>query len=180
MPIAAAPAATFASLTAQWPDAALAALQRLGSPEEILQWLEGIAAADWSRLRCPLSVLRDRRLNPLDGGFFAAAALRRLGFAPRLLAWQADESVFSAAVYGSSGRLGAIGWHADPRMRYRALRPRKLPDLLESYRVVLGATAVPARARLLHLRRHDAYDWITEDAAIEPLAELALALNPIC
>ncbi len=163
----------FDALVAQWPDAAVAVVRRLGDPDEIQEWLNGIADADWSQLRSPLSVVRDRRCNPFDAGLFAAAALRRLGHRPRLLPVRRDDEVWLAALFGEPGRLGTVAWHPDPRLRFRRVAPARLAALGAS----LAVDGVAARwpARTVDLRRFDSQDWMTEDVGAGQVAEAALA-----
>ncbi len=54
----------------------------LDSPAKIQAFLDQTPYSPEDRNRCPLSVLRDRRAHCLDGGLFAAAMLRRLGYPP--------------------------------------------------------------------------------------------------
>lgn len=163
----------FAALVGQWPDVALAALDRMRDPDEIQEWLNAIMQPDWQQLRSPLSVLRDRRCNPIDAGLFGAAALRRLGHRPRVLPVRRGGDVWLAAVYRRSGYLGALGWHPDPRLRFRRVAPARLSALGRSLSVDAVQAHWPSRA--VDLRRYDGLDWMTEDAAAAAVAEKALA-----
>src|SRR5690242_21505073 len=56
----------------------------LDSPPAIQEFLDGITYSAEPVYRCPASVLRDHKGHCFDGAVLAAAALRRIGFPPRI------------------------------------------------------------------------------------------------
>ncbi len=169
----AAPDLGFTALVAQWPDAAVAVLQRLDDPDQIQEWLNGIVSADWSQLRSPLSVVRDRRCNPLDAGLFAAAALRRLGLRPSVLPIRRGDDVWLAALFRQGSKLGVVGWHPDARLRFRRVAPAQVAVLAHSLAVDGVVAVMPLRS--YNLAHFDGQDWMTDDSAAGRAAEVVLA-----
>src|SRR5512140_3931261 len=55
-------------------------LQRLQSPIDIQRYLDSLAYIGEERDRCPLDVMKDKQCHCLDGGLFAALALRKIGY----------------------------------------------------------------------------------------------------
>ncbi len=53
--------------------------QSLQSPIDIQRYLDSLAYIGEERDRCPLDVMKDKQCHCLDGGLFAALALRRIG-----------------------------------------------------------------------------------------------------
>ena len=161
-------------------DAALTAgerklLARLASPFAIQSFLDGIPYSTDDRYRCPLSVLRDRRAHCYDGAVFAAALLRRLGHAPRLVnlfAYRDDEHLL--AVFQVEGHWGAVAKSNFVGLRYREPVYRTLRDLamsyFEQYYNIEGFRSLRSYTRPLDLAQFDRYAWTTRDEAMERIA----------
>ena len=177
--------ANFTALTAQWPDVALREIERLGDPAAIADWLNRIAAVDWSRLHSPLTALRDRQVHPLDSGLLAAAALRRLGYRPTILALGSPQLTWTAAMYCGNNHGGWVAWHPDPQLQFCRLPTRSLRSLVAklhaSAALLHARAAIPSAAssqRVCDLSQFDAHDWMTDDAGAEFALEAALANLP--
>jgi hypothetical protein len=83
----------------------------LSSPARIQAFLDQLPYSAENANRCPLSVLRDRVAHCLDGGLFAAAALRRIGYPPLiidLLPAPGTDDDHVLAIYRCDGHLGAV------------------------------------------------------------------------
>jgi hypothetical protein len=161
-------------------DAALIArerksLTRLSTPFAIQSFLDGIPYSTDDRYRCPLSVLRDRRAHCYDGAVFAAALLRRLGHAPRivnLFAYRDDEHLL--AVFQVDGHWGAVAKSNFVGLRYREPVYRTLRDLamsyFEQYYNIEGFRSLRSFTRALDLAQFDRDDWMTRDEMMERVA----------
>ena len=89
---------------------------------------------DGAGCRSPRRVLRERRVQCMDGALFAAAALRLQGHRPLLLdleAVQDDDHVL--AVFRVGGGWGAIARSNYSGLRYREPIHRTLRELALSY-----------------------------------------------
>ncbi len=113
----------------------------LQSPIDIQRYLDGLAYIGEERDRCPLDVMKDQQCHCLDGGLFAALALRRLGD-PGLMVDLVplkdskgrkldDDHVL--AVFRRHGRWGAIAKSNFPWLRYRDPVYRSIRELVMSY-----------------------------------------------
>jgi len=98
------------------------ALARLSPPWKIQKYLDGLVYdGKGEGCRSPRRVLREKRVQCMDGALFAAAALRVQGYPPLILdleAVQDDDHVL--AVFREKG-----GWGAIARSNYSGLRYRE-------------------------------------------------------
>lgn len=60
-------------------------LKPLNSPVKIQEFLDSIPYNSTKRTLSPLLVMKERMAHCMDGGMFAAAALRRLGYLPLIV-----------------------------------------------------------------------------------------------
>ena len=84
---------------------------QLNTPFAIQEYLEGMSYVAEKRNRSPLNVMRDGQCHCLDGGFFAALALWRIGFKPLLIDIVPDPGMDDdhvLALYQIDGRWGAL------------------------------------------------------------------------
>lgn len=159
---------------------------RLDSPFDIQAFLEQIPYSVDHFNRCPLRVLQDRRANCFDGALLAAAALRRLGYPPRLV------NLFPApgtdddhllAIYKRHGCYGALAKSNTVGLRFREPIYRTLRELamsyFEFYYNVLGQKTLRSYTRPLSLEAFDPLGWMWSDEALDPLIARLEALPRI-
>jgi hypothetical protein len=149
--------------------------ERLRDPARIQGFLDRIPYSTDPFYRCPRRVLRDRKAHCFDGALFAAAALRRLGYAPLLVDMRAirdDDHIL--AIFRRDGRVGAVAKSNFVGLRYREPLFRSIRDLVLSYfedyhnlerEKTLRSYSVP-----LDLSRFDALDWQVRDDGLEVIA----------
>ena len=113
----------------------------LKQPVDIQRYLDSLPYIGEERDRCPLDVMRDGQCHCLDGGLFAALALRRIG-EPGLLidlvplqdaSGQKLDDDHVLAVFRRYGRWGAVAKSNFPWLRYREPVYRNLRELVMSY-----------------------------------------------
>lgn len=151
-------------------------LLRLDTPSKIQAFLDEVPYSTEERYRCPLSVLRENRAHCFDGALFAAAALRRLGYAPRIVYLIADrDDDHLVAVYNRNRHWGAVGKSNYVGLRLREPVYRTLRELVMSYfeqyfnikrEKTLRSYTVP-----LNLRAFDGVNWMTSDDSLEAVAD---------
>lgn len=146
----------------------------LNSPATIQAFLDHIDYRGEERNRSVLNVLRERQAHCLDGGVFAAAALRRLGYPPLivdLLPEPGTDDDHVLAIFKRHGCYGAVAKSNYSGLRYREPVYRTLRELVmsyfESYFNVAGQKTLRAYARPLNLALYDAMDWMVNDAAVD-------------
>ena len=149
----------------------------LDSPPAIQEFLNGIAYSAEPVYRCPASVLRDSKGHCFDGAVLAAAALRRIGFPPRiidLLPWEGHDDDHVLAVFKVEGGWGAVAKSNFVGLRYRDPVFRSLRELVMSYFEVFFNLAREKTLRAytvpLNLARFDRRRWTTRDETMEDIA----------
>jgi hypothetical protein len=151
-------------------------LAGLSTPVKIQAFLDTLSYSTENRYRCPLTVLRDRRAHCYDGGMFAAALLRRLGYPPLVvdLIPERDDNHL-LALFKVDGHWGAVAKSNFAGLRYREPVYRTLRELVMSYfedyynlrreRTLRGYT-IP-----LNLAVFDKLNWLVDDAALDAIAD---------
>jgi hypothetical protein len=144
-------------------------LRRMTPPWRIQERLDAMDYdSDGSGCRSPRRVLRERRVQCMDGALFAAAALRVQGHRPLILDLEAVQDVdHVVAVFQVRGRWGSIGRSNYSGLRYREPLYRSLRDLAVSYfesyfnlrrQKTLRRYSVP-----VDLSRFDGRGWMTAE-----------------
>ncbi len=148
----------------------------LNSPARIQAFLNQIPYSVENASRCPLSVLRDRVAHCLDGGLFAAAALRSIGHAPLivdLLPEPGTDDDHVLAIYKCNGHLGAVAKSNMTGLRYREPIYRNLRELVlsyfEDYFNVYGEKTLRSYTRPLNLQAFDKVSWMWSDAGADAI-----------
>lgn len=111
-------------------------LQSLTTPFRIQSYLDSIPYSPEYVDRCPLQVLQDRVAHCLDGGLFAAACIRRLGYPPLvvdMLPEPGTDDDHILAVFKKDGYYGAIAKSNYVGLRFREPVYRSLRELVMSY-----------------------------------------------
>jgi hypothetical protein len=111
-------------------------LRRLDTPFSIQEFLDGMPYIGEERDRSPLNVMIDRQCHCLDGGFFAALALWRLGFKPLLIdlvpnPGEDDDHVL--ALYQVDGRWGAVAKSNYINLGFREAVHKNIRELVMTY-----------------------------------------------
>ncbi len=160
--------------------------QALNTPEQIQQYLDDTPYSPQNRNRCVANLMSDRIAHCLDGGLFAAARLRRLGF-PALIVdllpdpGRDDDHVL--AIYRVNGRYGALA-----KSNFSGLRSRQpvyagLRELVMSYFEDFfnsdGDRTLRGYTRPVRLSAWDRVAWETSDAGVDVLEQHLLRLKSI-
>ena len=112
------------------------AWQSLTSPANIQAFLDTIPYSAEDANRSPLRVLQERQAHCLDGGLFAAAALRQLGHPPLIVDLLPDPGTDDdhvLAIFRRNGCFGAVAKSNFAGLRYREPVYRSLRNLVMSY-----------------------------------------------
>jgi len=150
----------------------------LDSPAAIQAFLDAIPYSADPFYRCPRRVVRDRQAHCFDGAVFAAAALRRLGFPPRLvdmLPAEGRDDDHVLAVFQVDGAWGAIAQSNFVGLRFREPIYASLRELVMSYFEFFYNSAREKTLRgytvPLRLEPFDRDGWETRDETMEAIAE---------
>lgn len=164
-------------MTYAWDDPDLPFPSGLDSPPAIQEYLDGMPYSADPFYRCPASVLRDRKAHCFDGAVLAAAALRRLGFPPRivdLLPWEGHDDDHLLAIFRVEEGWGAIAKSNFTGLRYRDPVYHSLRELVMSYFELYfnaaGEKTLRGYTVPLDLARFDRRGWTTRDETMEAIA----------
>lgn len=142
-------------------------LRGLTPPVRIQRFLDAIDYdLEGRACRSPRRVLRERRVQCLDGALFAAACLRLQGHPPLVLDLEADQDVDHViAVYRARGGWGAVARSNYSGLRFREPVYRSLRELVMSYFEVYfnlrREKTLRRYSRPVDLSRFDGRSWMT-------------------
>jgi hypothetical protein len=147
----------------------------LKSPIAIQEYLDSIPYVGEELNRSPLRVMQDRQGHCLDGGLFAAAALRRLNFPPLILDLVpepgTDDDHVLALFQGRDNLWGAVAKSNFSGLRFREPIFRTLRELamsyFEAFYNVQGQKTLRGYTRPLLLSAFDHHDWETTESGVE-------------
>jgi hypothetical protein len=150
----------------------------LTGPEKIQAFLDSIPYSADHYNRCPLRVLQDGKAHCYDGGFFAAAALRRIGYPPIVVDLMPEpdrDDDHLLAVFKRNGLFGALAKSNFAGLRYREAIHRSLRELVLSYFEdffnVEGEKTLRAYTRPLNLAAFDPLNWEWSDDGVDAIEE---------
>ena len=163
-----------------------AKFRELTSPSAIQAYLDGLPYVAEERDRSPLAVMQDRQCHCLDGGIFAALALRRLGHPPLILDLQPDPGTDDdhvLALFRENRGWGAIAKSNYVNLRYREPVYRDVRELamtyFEWYTDANRQKTLRAYTRPLDLRRLDRYEWMWNETGIRQVSRRLYRLKPV-
>jgi hypothetical protein len=172
----------------------------LSTPLKIQAFLDQTPYSPEDRDRCAVEVMHDHLAHCLDGGLFAAAALRRIGFPAVIVDLQPDPGMDDdhvLAIFRVNGYFGAVAKSNFVGLRYREPIHRSLRELVmtyfEAYYSLHGVKTLRYYTRPLNLATYDSVDWETTQAGCQVIekrlmtlkktrvitAEMAAALAPV-
>jgi hypothetical protein len=152
--------------------------ESINTPFKIQAFLDSIPYSPEDANRCPRRVLEDRQAHCLDGGLFAAAALRRLGYPPVIIDMlpnpgRDDDHVL--AIYQQNNRWGAIAKSNYVGLRFREAVYSSKRELVMSYFEAffnsLGEKTLRGYTIPFDLSKLDHLNWETEDQAADMIEQ---------
>jgi len=156
--------------------AELRTLRTLKNPAGIQHFLDALPYNLNFTARSPKKVLQDRTASCLEGGIFAAAALRVLGFPPLIFDLEADRDTdHVVAIFKVRGNWGAVAKSNFTGCRYREPVYRSLRELAMSYFNIYFnlrfERTLRRYSRPVNLARFDRRNWMSTDKPIWFIAE---------
>jgi hypothetical protein len=151
-------------------------MKPLDSPVKIQEFLDSIPYNTTKRTLSPLLVMKERMAHCMDGGMFAAAALRRLGYPPLIVDLTAEnDDDHIIAVFREGGCWGAVAKSNTTVLRFREPVYRTLRELAMSYFDLYynlnGQKTLRSYSRTIDLSRFDHRDWETTDEDLEYIGD---------
>jgi hypothetical protein len=147
-------------------------MKPLSSPIKIQEYLDSIPYNTTKRTLSPLLVMKELMAHCMDGGMFAASALRRLGYSPLIVDLTADnDDDHIIAVFREGNCWGAIAKSNTTVLRFREPVYRSLRELAMSYFEVYynlnSEKTLRGYSRAIDLSRFDNRNWETTDEDLE-------------
>jgi hypothetical protein len=148
----------------------------LKTPAGVQRFLDKIPYNLGYTARSPKRVLHDRTASCLEGGIFAAAALRVLGFPPFIFDLEAEQDTdHVVAIFKVRGHWGAVAKSNFTGCRYREPVYRTLRELAMSYFNIYFnlrfERTLRRYSRPVNLARFDRLNWMTTDKPVWFIAE---------
>src|SRR2546426_3003677 len=154
----------------------LRTLRALRTPGGIQRFLDDLPYNLAITSRSPRVVLHDRTASCLEGGIFAAAALRVLGFPPLIFDLEADQDTDHViAIFKVRESWGAVAKSNFTGCRYREPVYRSLRELAMSYFNIYFnlrfERTLRRYSRSVNLARFDHLHWMTSEKPVWFIAE---------
>jgi hypothetical protein len=151
-------------------------LQALKTPDGVQRFLDELPYNLGYTARSPRKVIHDRTASCFEGGIFAAAALRVLGFPALIFDLEADRDTdHVVAIFKTRGHWGAVAKSNFTGCRYREPVYRTLRELAMSYFNIYFnlrfQRTLRRYSRAVNLARFDSRHWMTTDKPIWFIAE---------
>lgn len=151
-------------------------LRSFKTPAGIQRFLDDLPYNLAFTAQSPQKVLHDRTASCLEGGIFAAAALRLLGYPPLIFDLEADQDTdHVVAIFKARGHWGAVAKSNFSGCRYREPVYRSLRELAMSYFNIYfnlrGQRTLRRYSRPVNLARFDRLDWMTTEKPVWFIAE---------
>jgi len=156
--------------------AELRKLRGLKTPAGVQRFLDELPYNLSYTARSPREVLHDRTASCLEGGIFAAAALRMLGFPPLIFDLEAEQDTdHVVAIFKVRGHWGAVAKSNFAGCRYREPVYRSLRELAMSYFNIYFnlrfERTLRRYSRPVNLARFDYRNWMTTEKPVWFIAE---------
>lgn len=147
-------------------------LKPLASPIKIQEFLDSIPYNTTKRTLSPLLVMKEHMAHCMDGGMFAASALRRLGYPPLIVDLTAEnDDDHIIAVFREGNCWGAIAKSNTTVLRFREPVYRSLRELAMSYFELYynlnSQKTLRSYSRAMDLSRFDNRNWETTAEDLE-------------
>src|SRR5437868_8294737 len=151
-------------------------LRALKTPAGIQRFLDTLPYNLRFDARSPRKVLHDETASCLDGGIFAAAALRMLGYPALIFDLEAERDTdHVVAIFKVRGHWGAVAKSNFTGCRYREPVYHSLRELAMSYFNIYfnlrGERTLRRYSRPVNLARFDHLNWMTTEKPIWFVAE---------
>jgi len=156
--------------------AELRVLRGLKTPAGVQHFLDELLYNLGYTARSPKRVLRERTASCLEGGVFAAAALRVLGFPSLIFDLEAEQDTdHVVAIFKVRGHWGAVAKSNFSGCRYREPVYRTLRELAMSYFNTYFnlrfERTLRRYSRPVNLARFDHLNWMTTEKPVWFIAE---------
>ncbi|HAF62683.1 MAG TPA: hypothetical protein DCK95_10210 [Anaerolineaceae bacterium] len=166
-------------------------VQEMNTPYKIQEFLDSVIYPAGEENRSPVDVLRRRQAHCLDGGLFAAALLRRIGYLPLIVDLQPEPGLDDdhvLAVFKEFDCWGAVAKSNFSGLRYREPVYATVRELALSYFNdffnIKSQKTLRTYTTLINLETFDDLHWMTKSSGVDAIeiylksAELTPLISP--
>lgn len=166
----------------------LISIQKLDSPFKIQKFLDEVKYPSGDENRSSIEVLRQRQAHCLDGGLFAAAMLRRLGYPPLIVDLQPEAGLDDdhvLAIFQEFGCFGAVAKSNFCGLRFREPVYATIRELALSYFHdyfnMQGQKTLRTVTNIINLEDYDDLHWMTGSSGVDAIEKMLkkAALTPL-
>ena len=161
-------------------------IDRLDTPFKIQAFLDTVVYPGDEGNRSPIEVLRLRKAHCFDGGLFAAAALRLLGFKPLIIDLLPDpgkDDDHILALFKVGNHWGAVAKSNFSGLRFREPIHRTLRELVmtyfEDFFNIKGEKTFRFYSRPVNLTRFDHLNWMIDVKGLNAVEKHLYQIKPI-
>lgn len=161
-------------------------LGALDNPFQIQAYLDSIPYVSEELNRPPSLVMLDRQCHCLDGGIFAALALKRIGYTARIIDLVPEPGIDDdhvLAIFQVNGFLGAVAKSNFAGLRFREPVYRTLRELVMSYFEVFfnseGIKTMRGYTRPMNLTSYDQFRWQFTQNGVDRIVERFYKLKTV-
>ena len=157
-------------------------LKPFSTPVKIQEFLDSVPYNTTKRTLSPLMVLKERMAHCMDGGLFAASALRHLGYSPLIVDLAAEnDDDHIIAVFREGNCWGAIAKSNTTVLRFREPVYRSLRELamsyFEMYYNLNAEKTLRSYSRTIDLSRFDSNNWEATDEDLGYIGEFTYTVR---
>ncbi len=149
-------------------------MREMNTPFLIQQFLDSIVYPAGERNRSPIEVLRERQAHCLDGGLFAVAALRRIGYAALIVDMQPEPGTDDdhvLALFQEFNCWGAVAKSNFSGLRFREPVYPTIRELVLSYFDdffnIKGQKTLRSYTAPINMEAFDDVHWMTEASGVD-------------
>ena len=161
-------------------------MESLDSPFKIQSFLDTVEYPGGEGNRSPIEVIRLRKAHCFDGGLFASAALRLLGFKPQIVDLLPDpgkDDDHILALFKVANHWGSVAKSNFSGLRFREPIHRTLRELVmtyfEDFFNIKGEKTFRSYSRVVNLTRFDRLNWMTDVNGLNAIEKHLYQLKPI-
>jgi hypothetical protein len=159
-----------------WSQTLIRVFKKFKTPWGIQLYINSLKYNPGDNTNSPEQVIRKKKAHCAEGAFFAAAALRFLGYKPLILyflAWNDDDHFI--ALFKRNNRWGAVSKSNYTVLRYREPVYKSIRELamsyFEGYMNSIGQKTMRAYTVPVNLEKFDKDNWMSTKRDLEFVAD---------
>ncbi len=150
----------------------------MDSPYKIQKFLDSIQYPSGERNRSPIEVLREKQAHCLDGGLFAVAALRQIGYKSLIIDMQPEPGTDDDHVLALFREFNC--WGAVAKSNYSGLRFREpvyftvrelVLSYFENFFNIYGQKTLRSYTQPINMEAFDEWNWMIDSNGVDKVEQ---------